>query len=221
MTVTASYDDDDDDQPSFDDELYERRMRVLSLRLGGMTYRDIATALKIDPSTARRDESAAKRMMTGDDIEGVIAGQRKVIADIRTANYRAMLNGDKDAATSILKGLDHEAKLLGLYAPTRIQTGPSHIEFSERAAELIAAVSPDTLKELLRGTAIDPNAQPDEQPIDAEVVSAVDDDAVSSVSDEATEDSDPTDEGDVGPACGPDTTVDVKPIDDGDGWSNI
>lgn len=177
MTVTAMF--DDDDEPNFDDALYERRLRVLSLRMGGMTYREIATVLKIDPSTARRDEAAAKRLIAGDDMEGIIAGQRAVLADIRKANYRSMLGGDKDATANILKGLDHEAKLLGLYAPTRINTGPSHIEFSERAAELITAVSPDILKELLRGTSIDPRViaeherEQEPEPLDVQVVESL------------------------------------------------
>ena len=210
---------DDDDQPSFDDELYERRMRVLSLRLGGMTYREIATVLKISPDAARRDEAAAKRIMAGDDIEGVIAGQRAVLADVRKANYRAMLGGDKDATANILKGLDHEAKLLGLYAPTRISTGPSHIEFSERAAELITAISPDTLKELLRGTSADPriaeqreHEREQDEAIDAEVVSTVDDDADAPVDVGPVEDTGPADGGSVGLP---------RPVDEDDDWSNI
>ena len=148
--------EDDDRTPAFDDALFDRRMRVMSLRNGGMTYSAIATAMQIDPSTARRDEAWAKRYICGDDPESVVAVHRSIIADSRTANYRAMLSGDKDATANIFKGLEHEAKLLGLYAPVRVQTGPSHVEFSERAAELIAQIAPDTLKELLRGTSHDP-----------------------------------------------------------------
>lgn len=181
MTVAPSADGreyDEDDAPQFDDVLFERRMQVLSLRNGGMTYRQISEALSISPDTARRDEIWGRRHVAGDDIESTIAVHRSVILDGRRANYRRYLEGDKDATTAIFKGLDHEAKLLGLYAPTRIQTGPSHDEFSERAAELIAAVSPNTLKELLRGTHLDPyaagSAVPAEpEPLDVEVVAPV------------------------------------------------
>ena len=205
---------DDDDEPHFDDELYERRMRVLSLRLGGMTYREIAQALKIDPSTARRDEQIAKRSIAGDDAESIIAGHRAVIADMRRANYRDMLQGNKDASATILKGLDHEARLLGLYAPTRIQAGPSHVEFSERAAELIAAMSPDTLKELLRGTNIDPavKQQPaDEQPapLDVETVEA----PTPADSERGPDEPRPAEPDQRG--------ADVEPDEDDDGWANI
>ena len=156
MTVAVMYPDDDGDEFDVDEPLYERRMQALSLRNGGMTYTAIATHFKISPSTVRQDVAWAKARVGGEDIESIINTQRAVIRDMRTANYRAMLTGDKDAAASILKGLDHEAKLLGLYAPVRVATGPSQQEFSQRAADLIAAISPNTLKEILRGTSYDP-----------------------------------------------------------------
>lgn len=163
---------EDDDEVVHDEPLFERRMQVLALRNGGMTYRAIATHFEISEPTARRDEQWALRYVGGQDIETIINVQRSVILDMRRANYRDMLNGNKDAAKTILQGLDHEAKLLGLYAPVRVQTGPSHVEFSERAAQLIAEVAPDTLKELIRGTSHDPAIQPQRPVIDVETVAA-------------------------------------------------
>lgn len=186
MTVTAIATPDPDEPTEGTAEfepLWERRMQALSLRNGGMTFAQIAEFQKISPGQARRDVAWAKRHVAGEDIEDIIATQRSVIIDMRRANYQSMLQGDKDASATILKGLDHEAKLLGLYAPVRVQTGPSHVEFSERAAELIKAVSPDTLKELIRGTrtvaeqrrdadaeTAAPDADDDAQPIDVEAV---------------------------------------------------
>lgn len=164
--------------------LWERRMQALSLRNGGMTFSQIATFQKVSPAQARRDVEWAKRHIAGDDIESIISVQRSVIIDMRRANYQAMLQGDKDASATILKGLDHEAKLLGLYAPVRVTTGPSHVEFSERAAELIKQVSPNTIKELVRGTSVfrheqeqqrrtDRAAESSDDPIDVDIVADV------------------------------------------------
>lgn len=209
------YDDPEPGEAGFDDELFERRMQVLSLRNGGMTYRAIASGLGISPDTARRDEIWARRYIGRDDIEAVINTQRSIILDGRRANYRAYLSGDKDATVAIFKGLDHEAKLLGLYAPTRIQTGPSHVDFAEQAAELIAQVSPNTLKELLRGTAIDPNVQRvDPEPVDVEVVDEVPPGDSGTAA--PAEEPGPADGGSVGLSG-------HLPRDtyDNDGWSNI
>ena len=182
MTTAVAMPDPEEGSSEFE-SLWERRMQALSLRNGGLTFSQIATHQRISAAQARRDVEWAKRHIAGEDIEGIIATQRSVIIDMRRANYQAMLTGDKDAAATILKGLDHEAKLLGLYAPVRVQSGPSHIEFSERAAELIKQVSPDTLKELIRGTSVarehqrshradqPPHAGNDaQQPIDVEAV---------------------------------------------------
>lgn len=236
MTSAAMYDDDDDEVVQ-DEPLFERRMQVLALRNGGMTYRQIAKHFEISEPTARRDEQWALRYVGGQDIEAIINVQRSVVLDMRRANYRRMLEGDKDAATVILKGLDHEAKLLGLYAPVRVQTGPSHVEFSERAAQLIAEVAPNTLKELIRGTSVDPRNKPvepvvidaDVEPIVADGAAPADGQAepVAGVGDDAAADHQGADP--AGTPTPPDwghleprePEVRADEHHDGDPWSNI
>lgn len=134
-----------------DEELWERRMKVLTMRNAGATYQRIADQLGISTVTARKDLQRAYREVLNDTPEDMLARQRSVLLDITRANYPAALNGDKDAAMTIIKGLEQEAKLFGLYAPTRALIGVSDVEFAEQAAALIAsinAIDPTALNEL-------------------------------------------------------------------------
>lgn len=217
--------DEDDDEVVHDEPLFERRMNVLSLCNGGMTYRQIAEHFSISEFTARADYKWALKYVGAQDAETIIKVHRSVILDGRRANYKAYLSGDKDAAMTILKGLDYEAKLLGLYAPVRVTTGPNHIEFKEQAAEIISALAPTTLKELLRGTHLDPNAHPAERP------DVLDVDTVDESVDPGAGDVAPAgpwagagDVGPIDPAPGPAGESVAQPAADepeDDGWSNV
>lgn len=199
-------------RPRPDDEtLWERRLTVVTLRNGGATFESIGEMLKISASQARRDEERALRDYAKDQMEGIVARHRSVLMDIQHANYQAMLMGNRDAAKSILDGLTHEAKLLGMYAPTRIVTGVSEGQFSERFVDLIKAVSPDTLKELLSGAIKRQQPGSKDDPIDAEAVP--EDTAAGELDPGRSDDSDPTET--AGEMAGdPDGG-------DGDDWSNL
>ena len=126
-------------------------MKVLTMRNAGATFQRIADQLGISTVTARKDLQRAYREVLNDTPEDMLARQRAVLLDITRANYPAALNGDKDAATTIIKALEQEAKLFGLYAPTRALIGVSDVEFAEQAAALIAsinAIDPTALNEL-------------------------------------------------------------------------
>lgn len=152
MTVPApTADDIAHAERPVDEELWERRMKVLTMRNAGATYQRIADQLGISTVTARKDLQRAYREVLNDTPEDMLARQRSVLLDITRANYAAALQGDKDAAMTIIKGLEQEAKLFGLYAPTRALIGVSDVEFAEQAAALIAsinAIDPTALKEL-------------------------------------------------------------------------
>lgn len=217
MTDMLALPTNPDERPD-DETLWERRHTAVTLRNAGQTFTQIGNALQISPAQARRDVERAVRDYMEGQLDMIIGQHRAILADIRKANYPLMLSGNRDAAKSILDGLTHEAKLLGMYAPTRVVTGVSEGEFSERFLELIEAVSPDTLKEMLSGTlrrkAADSTSDPD-APVDAEIVP------------EPVGTDDP-DDGGQGDGCpGPDESEPTpKPpnwggADDDDSWSNI
>jgi len=173
MTVVLAMDDGDDEDRErqeftarhefeiLSERLIARRTEVMVLRNAGMTIEAIARKMKVSPATIRKDLRVVRRDINNEQPEDVIARHRAVVFDIQRANYPAMLRGDKDAAATILKALDREAKLLGLDAPTRVLANISNEEFAAEASRLIARINqldPDTLKELERGTVIDAEA---------------------------------------------------------------
>ena len=163
--MTAAFNDDDLDE-LLNSELMQRRFKVMFLRNGGVTWAAVAKEVGVSELTARKDYAAICRDLTSEDPSHIIARHRAVIYDIQRANYPAMMQGDKDAAASILRALEREAKLLGLDSPTKILAAVSGEDFANQAARLITRIQEldaDTLKELTRGGA-------EQQVIDAEVV---------------------------------------------------
>lgn len=124
-----------------DERSYERRAKVLTLRNAGATITKIAEEIGVSTAQVRRDLARAYRDVLNDTPEDMLARQRSVLLDITRANYPAMMRGDKDAAMLIMRGLEQEAKLFGLYAPTRVLAGVSDVEFANEAARLIESIT--------------------------------------------------------------------------------
>ncbi|QNJ56131.1 Rnase E [Mycobacterium phage Heath] len=150
MTVS-----DDDISTMLDEELLARRTKVMFLRNAGATWAAVSKETGVSIATCRKDYQVVCRDINNEQPADVVARHRAVIFDIQRANYPAMMRGDKDAAATILRALDREAKLLGLDAPTRILAGVSDVEFANEAARLIERITqldPTTMKELGRAT---------------------------------------------------------------------
>lgn len=177
-----------------DETLWERRMRALTMRNAGATYAKIAEQFGVSTLTVRKDVRLALREVISETAEDMVARQRGILLDMTRANYPAALQGDLGAQSAIVKCLEHEAKLFGLYAPTRVNVGVSDTEFAAQAAELIAALGLEPPRELVTG-----------EVIDAEVAETGAEDALS-----ATIDGDP-------PHSHPPTDEEDESLD----WSNI
>ena len=159
---------DDDIAALIDEELLARRTKTMFLRNAGATLGAIAKETGVSITTVRKDLEIVRRDINNEQPMDVIARHRAVIFDIQRANYPAMMKGDKDAAATILRALEREAKLLGLDSPTRVLAAVSADDFANEAARLIESITSkdiDTLKELT--TSAHPHR---EQPIDAEEV---------------------------------------------------
>lgn len=136
--------------PAPDESLWERRMRALTLRNAGLTYAKIGDQQGTNAHTARNDVRVALREVLNDTAEDMLARQRSVLADLQRAHYPAALQGDRDATTAVLKCLEHEAKLFGLFAPARVNVGVTDTEFAAQAVELITALGLQPMPELER-----------------------------------------------------------------------
>lgn len=227
MTVSQS-----DIDTLLNEELLARRTKVMFLRNAGATWESIAKETGVSPATCRKDYGVVCRDLNNEQPAYVVARHRAVIFDIQRANYPAMMRGDKDAAATILRALEREARLLGLDAPTRILAGISDVEFANEAARLIErinALDPDTLKELERARHDEANT------IDAEVddtaASAAPDSGGQQPADGAAPLSGGAEDvvavaprqpgGDTGPDGDPRAAQQPGPPDDDDDWSNI
>ena len=160
MTTALDTPEDDGDELARKRELLlARRTKVMFLRNAGATWPAIAEETGVSEATCRKDYAVVCRDINGEQPANIVARHRAVIFDIQRANYPAMMRGDKDAAATILKALDREAKLLGLDAPTRILAATSGEDFANEAARLIGRINeldPTTIKELTRVRRTDP-----------------------------------------------------------------
>jgi hypothetical protein len=132
-----------------DEELWERRMKALTLRNAGATFSQIGQSLTISPTVARADVRLALREVLSESTEDFIARQRSVLLDCQRGAYPEAMKGDKDSIMAIVRCLEQEAKLLGLYAPMRQVVGISDVDFSNEAAELISKLGLQPPKELM------------------------------------------------------------------------
>lgn len=128
----------------------ERRIRALRMRNQGYGLEHIAQECEVSISTSKRDITEALRTMVRLPIEDMVANHRAIVADIIKSNYPAMLVGDDKAASVMLKTLDHEAKLFGLYAPARVNVGVNDEEFSKTVANLLREIGVDNLTDVPR-----------------------------------------------------------------------
>ena len=162
MTVS-----DDDISVLINEELLARRTKAMYLKNAGATLSQIAKENGVSIATVRKDLEVVRRDINNEQPMDVIARHRAVIFDIQRANYPAMMRGDKDAAATILRALEREAKLLGLDSPTRVLAAVSADDFANEAARLIDSIvntDIDTLKELThrdRALPTPPTAEPD------------------------------------------------------------
>jgi hypothetical protein len=131
-----------------DETLWERRMKALTLRNAGGTFAQIAAQLGISPTVCRADVRQALREILSETTEDFIARQRSVLLDLQRGAYPLALKGDKDSIMAIVRCLEQEAKLLGLYAPARVVAGISNVDFAEQAADLISSLGLVPPKEL-------------------------------------------------------------------------
>lgn len=131
-----------------DAEIWERRYKALTMRNAGASWHKIAEALGVGVYIVQKDVRVAMAEVVKVPVDEMVARQRSILLDLTRVNYTAALSGDREAQTQLLRVLEHEAKLYGLYAPTRVQVGISETEFAAQAAELLTALGTEPLREL-------------------------------------------------------------------------
>ena len=149
--------------PAPDVTVWERRMKVLTMRNAGATIPRIAEQMGVTETTIRNDIRKAVQEVVRVPVDQMVDRQRAILLDITRVNYPAAMGGDREAQGVILRVLEHEAKLYGLYAPQRVTVGISEQEFAAKAAELLQVLGTAPLRELAGPSHSAP-------PLEAEVV---------------------------------------------------
>jgi len=146
--VTITPEDLADADVAEDTESWERGYKALTMRNAGATWAKIAANFDVSPQQIRYDVRRVMREIVKVPVDEMVARQRAILLDITRVNYPAALGGDASAQAMLMKVLEHEAKLYGLYAPTRVQVGISESEFAAQAAELLEALGTEPLRAL-------------------------------------------------------------------------
>ena len=116
----------------------ERRNRAFKLRSAGATLVEIANALNSSTSVISRDIQRVIAETANNGVEEVRAVQCQNIATIRMALMPKVQRGDVQATDRILRLLDHEAKLFGIYSPVKAMVQvASDADFADTAARLL------------------------------------------------------------------------------------
>jgi hypothetical protein len=175
MTTNPSADDYAEGTLAEDATLWDRKMKALTLRNAGATYARIAEQLGLRSHlTARTYVKDAIKEVVAIPVDAMVDRQRAILLDLQRVNYHDAMNGNKESQGVILRCLEHEAKLYGLYAPTRVALGVNSDEFGLQALELLKVVGPEPLRELagiIKGSQVADMAPPPEPDyIEAEVI---------------------------------------------------
>lgn len=122
----------------------ERRQRALNMRAAGATVTAIAQKLGVDKSTISRDITDALKDIKKEAADTLRDLQRKTLLDARMALWPAVKRGDVPSINSLRGLLEHEAKLLGLYAPTQAEVTVAPVigdDFAATTARLLEAIA--------------------------------------------------------------------------------
>jgi hypothetical protein len=103
-------------------ETVEKERQVIELRRAGYTFDDIAKAVGYAYSSGAHQafRRALKRTLIEAGIEELREQELDRLDRLQRSLWTQALTGDTKAALAILRFMEQRAKLLGLYAPTRI-----------------------------------------------------------------------------------------------------
>jgi DNA-binding CsgD family transcriptional regulator len=128
----------------------ERRITILKLRNAGVSLHKIAERLGISVDLVKADITRVTRAIIRENASDIVANQLAITRDMVAALYPGALRGETGSVHEIVNLLAHQAKLLGLYAPQKVEIGMAEEDFATAAAELLGELTryPDDAKAL-------------------------------------------------------------------------
>lgn len=97
------------------DHIMRRAEKVRSLRLAGFTYRQIADRMDIGVGTVKADLDRINVEFPQQTTRELVAEQNDKLVAMMAPQFLKAAAGDHRATTTMLKLMDHQAKLFGLY----------------------------------------------------------------------------------------------------------
>lgn len=127
--------------------LAERRASAIRLRNLGASVPKVALALGYtDAAEAQADLIAGLREINMIPAAEMVARHQAIIMDLTRACYSNALTGDTNSVKAIRELMDHQAKLFGLYAPTRQRVAiGDDMDFTSNAATLLEDLGVSTV----------------------------------------------------------------------------
>lgn len=102
-------------QDSEQDRIRQRAEKTRILRLSGLSWARIAEIQDIGVDTARKDWERMQVDYPMQTTRELIAEQKMKLDLIAAPQLKAAMKGDRKAAETMVKIMDHEAKLMRLY----------------------------------------------------------------------------------------------------------
>ena len=95
--------------------IMKRAEKVRSLRLAGLTYRQIGEKLNIGVGTVKEDLKRLAVEFPQQTTRELVAEQNDKLVEMMKPQFLKAAGGDQRAANTMLKLMEHQAKLWGLY----------------------------------------------------------------------------------------------------------
>jgi hypothetical protein len=140
----------------------ERRRKVAYLLIAGVTTNKIAETVAVNRKTVLLDAKAIRAEWARARIEAYdryAAEQLVILAEVQRANWEATMRGDTKASTTVLRVCDQRARLLGLYAPAKLDVQDERMQsraaFEDEVQSLLAkldAADPAAMQAEAAGT---------------------------------------------------------------------
>lgn len=125
-------------------DIMERAQKARTMRLAGLTYRQIGQKLDVSPDTVRKDLDRVKVDYPEQSIRELTALHHDRLEAMFTTHFLKACKGDPRALNGALKILDQQAKLWGLYEQEQ-DNGQAHA--AEALASLIESVKDAATKD--------------------------------------------------------------------------
>lgn len=131
----------------FDMRTAEGRTKVAELKTAAVRMRNfgisipvIADKLDLTERDCEAILASALEDLRAESAGDIVARQQATINDARRALYGGLAAGDQGAINTMIKVMDHEAKLQGVYAPQRLKVGTDNETFATTLAQDISAL---------------------------------------------------------------------------------